>query len=174
VVEEEGTEKGNVQGAAGVNTMPLAVIIDDRVEVWAPGHEQQIVKANQFSHYENTAKAVHRKSPTTSVLGNNEMTRICNFLKGIRQDQRFFWEDALCPTVAVLMEEGIPNAFWALEMHQIMAAMPYVNVNGHAPARPLPSSAQAQPLNSRCAAYRSQVYIVWFSCQLCLAPAEVP
>jgi hypothetical protein len=124
--------------------MPLAVIIDDRVDVWAPGHDKQIVKANQFGHYENTARAIHRKGLRTSELGTNEMMRICNFLKGIRQDQRFFWEGTLCPTVSVLMEEGIPNAFWALEMHQIMAATPYVDVTGHPPARSMPSSAQPQ------------------------------
>jgi hypothetical protein len=44
--------------------------------------------------------------------------------------------------LSVLMEEGIPNAFLALEMHQIMAGAPYVDVPGHRPVRAMLSSDQ--------------------------------
>ena len=130
-----------MQGTAGVNTMPLAIIVDDRTDVWGPGHEPQIVRATAFNYYENSARARQGIGAGMSARGVAESQRLLRFLQGIRGDHRHFWDSFLYPAAAALLEEGAPNAFWALEMRQLLCTNAYVSTTSHPPPAPLPSTA---------------------------------
>ena len=121
-----------VQIARGVHTMPLAVIIDDRQDVWQKGHIQQLVQANQFMHYETAARAAVGQGPSVTQKGKTETQRLLRFLQGIRHDQFQFWR-YLYSTIAVLMRDGVPNAFWAVDMERYMCVNAHVNVKGYHP-----------------------------------------
>jgi hypothetical protein len=150
-----------MQGTLGVHTMPVAVIIDDRTDVWEKGHEPQIVQATAFLHYETAARAAVGDGASVTDKGRAEMERILKFLRGIRADHFHFWNTCLYPTVKALVDEGVPQAFWALDMHRLMSATPHVNVNSHPPAMPLPAAAMTA---SKCAPWLLAYHHICLPC----------
>lgn len=129
--------------------MAMAIVVDDRVDVWEAGVREQIVEASPFNHYPTAAAHACGEGPGTSRRGHSEVARILNFLTGIRRDLFHFWDNCLTPTVRQLLSRGVPNAFWATEMHAIMSASPYVNVNSMLPSCPMPLPPDS--MGSRCA-----------------------
>lgn len=128
----------SLQGPSGVPTMSVAIIVDDRVDVWESGVREQIVVASQFNHYPTAAAYACGEGPGTSRRGHNEVARILNFLTGIRRDLFHFWDNCLNPTVRQLLARGVPNAMYITDMHGMMAASPYVNVKSMLPSAALP------------------------------------
>lgn len=118
--------------------MSVAIIVDDRVDVWESGVREQIVVASQFNHYPTAAAYECGEGQGTSRRGHNEVARILNFLTGIRRDLFHFWDNCLNPTVRQLLARGVPNALHITDMHEMMAASPYVNVKSMLPSAALP------------------------------------
>jgi hypothetical protein len=127
-----------VQGPPGVPTMAVAIIVDDRVDVWEPGVREQIVVASQFNHYPTAAAHACGEGIGTSKRGHNEVARMLNFLTGIRRDLFHFWDNCLNPTVRQLLSRGVPNALHIVNMHEMMSASPYVHVKSMLPSAALP------------------------------------
>jgi hypothetical protein len=154
--------------------MALAIVVDDRIDVWEPGVLEQIVVASPFNHYPTAASSALGEGPGNSKRGHDEIARILNYLRGIRKDLFHFWDNCLGPTVRCLLERGVPNAFWALDMHALLSASPFVNVNSMAPNAPLPLAPTATasmcasplisdplPLLKHCSVRASSRRVVW-------------
>lgn len=123
--------------------MPMAVIVDDRADVWQAEHLPQLVRANAFQHYETAAKALVSpgREQTVDQRGLAESKRLLAFLQGIRKDQFLFWEQFVLPVAELLVGQGVPNAFWALDMMRMFARCAYVNHSGHSrETAPLPAA----------------------------------
>lgn len=133
----------DLQGASGVATMSIAIIVDDRMDVWEAAVRDQLVMAAPFNHYPTCAAAAIGEGPGPSHRGHEEMARILNYLRGLRRDLFHFWDNCMGPAVRAVLDRGVPNAFFALDMHAIMAASPYVNVNSMRPSARLPMPADA-------------------------------
>lgn len=131
--------------------MSVAIIVDDRVDVWENGVREQIVVASQFNHYPTAAAHACGDGPGTSRRGHNEVNRILNFLTGIRRDLFHFWDNCLNPTVRQLLTRGVPNALYTTDMHEMMAASPYVNVKSMLPSAALPLPPDS--MGSRCSIF---------------------
>lgn len=123
--------------------MSIAIIVDDRMDVWEAAVRDQLVMAAPFNHYPTCAAAAVGEGSGPSRRGHDEMARILNYLRGLRRDLFHFWDNCVGVSVRAVLERGVPNAFFALDMHAIMSASPYVNVNSMEPSAPLPMPADA-------------------------------
>lgn len=123
--------------------MSIAIIVDDRMDVWEAAVRDQLVMAAPFNHYPTCAAAAAGEGLGPSRRGHDETARILNYLRGLRRDLFHFWDNCVGPAVRAILERGVPYAFYAMDMHAIMAASPYVNVNSMRPSAALPMPADA-------------------------------
>ena len=75
-----------------------------------------------------------------TAKGNKEIARFLSFLAGLRNDFFMFWEQVVLPTAAVLVEDGVPEAFTCIDTHRMLAAVPCVNVHGASDILPRPTA----------------------------------
>ena len=93
--------------------MGIAIIIDDRVDVWENNVKNQIVKATPFNWYPNlTAYAMgdSRGGKSPDAVNLDEITRIMNYLKGLRADIFHLIHMNLDPRIQALLEDGVEGA----------------------------------------------------------------
>ncbi|GMH39886.1 hypothetical protein BSKO_07790 [Bryopsis sp. KO-2023] len=134
--------------AERVSEMPVAIVVDDRADVWEPRNHEQLIKVRPFLHYRDSFSP--HKLPTENDTA--EMQRVLNMFQSARSNLYFELQEVLTPHVhkafvaGVWSDEAENSLLKALD--RATSIVPFLSqtyIRPAPPADPVPPANQPPP-----------------------------